>query len=470
MKNLKRILAITLASVMIFSVAGCKKEDKKTSTKAPNATEANKTDNKPSNNKRKITIGTWFEQYYTSAHTDINDNPSVSNIEHAEMQLANMRAVEEKYNIELYFENLTWDGVIESINTSILAGTPDCDIYQVDLQFGIPAALNNLAMPLSEFIKDEDSDIFADQIVMKYLDMSAMGMDDAYLFAGNATNTGSYLLAYNKTILDAAGLEDPQELYDKGEWTWAKWKEQLKTLTIDKDSDGATDQYGFGGFWTNALNQLMMSNATGIATGPTEALSSDATIEVLQLFYDIYNVDKTARPWNEEDWDINNFCFMDQEIVFFIGANWIFSNNYDTPEDMPFDVGLVPWPCGPSGNALSNPGYAVAGNYMMIPVGTKDPATVYNAYYDWVNWYAFDITLRDDTEWAETWAVDNDKTNGKNFEFTVQEGKKENFDIWGNINAGISMIEIMNGTYTPAQFAETYKNAVQDALDNYFVK
>lgn len=90
---------------------------------------------------RTIKIGTWYDHYYDSTNTDIYDDPSVSDEELAQKHFDSVKKVEEKYNVRLEFVNLTYDGIQESINTSILAGTPDCDIYETDLTFGIPAAL-----------------------------------------------------------------------------------------------------------------------------------------------------------------------------------------------------------------------------------------------------------------------------------------------------------------------------------------
>ncbi|MCC8100802.1 MAG: hypothetical protein LIP11_00570 [Clostridiales bacterium] len=38
---------------------------------------------------------------------------------------------------------------------------------------------------------------------------------------------------YLKKMLDNAGLESPNDLYERGEWTWDKWREYMITLTQD---------------------------------------------------------------------------------------------------------------------------------------------------------------------------------------------------------------------------------------------
>ena len=56
--------------------------------------------------------------------------------------LASIRNVESKYNVTIHNVNLTYSGTIDSINTSIMAGAPDCDIYLLDQSFQLFLVLN----------------------------------------------------------------------------------------------------------------------------------------------------------------------------------------------------------------------------------------------------------------------------------------------------------------------------------------
>ena len=88
----------------------------------------------------------------------------------AELKFANVKKIENKYNITFSWENLTYEGTKKSINTSVLAGSPDCDIYLVDLGMAIPAAMNGLATDLRTVLP-ADADVFTDQNVVKFLDL-----------------------------------------------------------------------------------------------------------------------------------------------------------------------------------------------------------------------------------------------------------------------------------------------------------
>lgn len=62
-----------------------------------------------------------------------------------------------------------------------------------------------------------------------------------------ALSLGAYTpveIVYNKKLIKEAGLEDPVELYKKGEWTWAKLQEYIEKIAGDKDSDNRNDIFG----------------------------------------------------------------------------------------------------------------------------------------------------------------------------------------------------------------------------------
>lgn len=476
-KSTKKLLSVIIAGSMVVSFAGCSNKAKETTadpTTAPTTTDATATPEPTkgaqtsgraeydSDGRRIIKVGTWYEHYYTSDHDAIEDNPNVTDVDAAQMQLDNMRAIEEKYNVKFQFVNLTWEGVIESINTSIMSGIPDCDIYEVDLQFGVPAVLNGYAMDISEFAA-ADSDVFTDQTVMTYLNI--VNPDENFLFkpVSKSNQLGGYPLCFNLDMIKEANLENPQDLWDRGEWTWDKFEEYLKVLTKDTNGDGATDVYGMSGWWTTILQNLLMSNGATIAGGTTEGLSSPASIEAMELIQRMYVEDKVAAPWNQDDWNFNNQWYAKKQSAFFTGAAWVFSEFGISP-DVGFEIACVPWPVGPSGNAETNGQVYSGGNYYFIPNGVADAELVYNVYYDWTNWYDGDIELRDDIEWFE-----NQMMTERNYQYLEWMGTKEVFDIWGNLGlTDFSMVPIMNGEQTAAQYAEATKNIVQDALDRYF--
>ncbi|MDR0718872.1 MAG: extracellular solute-binding protein [Treponema sp.] len=408
--------------------------------------------------KRIITIGTWYDKYYVSRHTDIHDDPKLSQFESAQMKLDKMREVEKKYNIILNYVNLTFDGVQESIRASIPSGRPDVDIYETDLQFGIPAALNGFGVSLRE-MGLAGTDVFGPNKVMHSL--SLPGQDDIYLFApSNSGGTPAYVLAFNMNMIKGEGLPNPQDLYDRGEWTWQKWREYLKVLTKDIDGDGTADIYGYSGWWTLLLTNLLFSNGAGIAPGPREGLSSKATEEVLDFIKTLYVDDKTARPW-DQNWNINNSLYADGLAAFWIGSDWIF-NEYGG-SNLPFEIGVVPWPAGPSGSFEKNKHSQPPGNWYFIPKGTENPRLVYDVMFDWFNWYNGDTDIGVDTSWSRSMYM-----NERNFEYASIMSSRHGLDMWDFLSTKFNLIPLMNGEFNTAQIVNTYSQAFQDALDNIY--
>ncbi|WP_010260460.1 hypothetical protein [Treponema primitia] len=409
--------------------------------------------------KRIITIGTWFDKYYMSKHQDIRDDPGLSQPVTAQMRLDMMRKIEAKYNIVLNCINLTFEGVRESINLSIPSGKPDVDIYEVDLQFGIPAVLNNYAVGLKA-MDLEGTDVFGSQRVMKYLRMASQ--DEVYLFTpSGAGSINAYPLAFNLTMIRAAGLENPQDLYDRGEWTWEKWRTYLAALTRDADEDGSIDTYGYSGYWTYLLTNLLLSNNTGIAPAYQEKLSSPATREVLDFINTIYNIDKTARPWDRSNWEINNRLYAEGLSGFWVCADWLF--NEQGGADLPFEIGVVPWPRGPSGSFTENLHSQPQGNWYFIPRGTENPRLVYDVLFDWTNWYDYDLNVGQDTEWSRNMYITE-----RNYNYAAMMASKPGFDLWESLDTGLTLLPLMAGELTVSTLVEENKVLIQKALDNYF--
>jgi len=412
--------------------------------------------------RRHIIVASFYDRYYDSTHDSIFDNPNVDDPETAQMRLDQVRYVEDKYNVYIEFVNMTWDGIIENIPISIMTGIPDADVYIADTQFGVPAVLNGMATALEDMGIPANHDVFAapgTNIVLESFKIP--GQDKTYLFKPSGINTGMYMMGYNRELIQRHGLEDPQDLWDKGEWTWEKFREYCREIT-----DVSQDIYGWSGYWTNFLQSMLFSNDTVFAGGPEQTVDSPKTLEVLNFMHELYNVDKTARPWDADDWVINNSLHIEGKSGFWIAAHWI--NEEQGGVNATFDIGMVPFPVGPQGNADTIATTNVAGQYWFIPRYIKDAEEVFNIMYDLENWHGGDLEYRDDIGWFK-----NNMISEVNFDFYMKVAGRMGFDLMMDLGFPPSvplMLETTMGPaeYTPAQYAETYRQVYQDALDNYF--
>ena len=241
---------------------------------------------------RVITIGTTWDLYWDSFDGSIEDNPYYSGTTADEMKFAKVKQIEEKWGVKFEYINLTYAGAKESINTSVLAGTPDVDVYMMDLALAAPAAANGYVIDMRDVLPADNTVIQGKDAVLSYIDTGSGAVQ--LLCDNNAENmVGSTMpLAFNLQMIEDANLEDPRDLVERGEWTWEKFREYCKTLTKDTDGDGNIDVYGFGGWPGDYFMNLVMSNGTNVAATATENLSSPEVGEVLQFMQDLNLVDK----------------------------------------------------------------------------------------------------------------------------------------------------------------------------------
>ncbi len=428
---------------------------------------------------RNIVIGLWWDKYYDSTHENLEDNPGYQGILSDILSFDVVKEVEEKYNVTLEYVNMTYTGVQESINTSILAGVPDCDIYLVDTQMGIPAAMNGYCIDLRTILP-EDSDIFTEQVVMNYLDMGDGRVCLMKPVTAAAVVEATYPLMFNLQMIQDANLEDPRDLWEKGDWTWDVFIEYAQALTRDGNGDGIIDVYGFGGYHVETFDCLMMSNGTYVAMNEKENFSSPEIGEVLKFMQDMYLVYNCAYPYDADPSsasDTMRYLYRDGKAAMTPGAAWILGSNADYDWDgsagstLEFDMCFVPWPVGPSGDKETNRMKLSGGEFYMIPVGTEDPELVYNVFYDFTNWYHNDTVIRDDPEtlgwWYSVTAKDYD-IQDSNFDVMFTCGMREQFDLVDSLNVNTDFPALFRGEYTPAQYQETFRQQYQDALDRYY--
>lgn len=535
MKNMKKIMALGLASVMTLSMAACGNDGNGDSQSGAGNNQGNSgnqgnqgnsgnqggvvdTDKAFGTGDGSIEIGSWWVQYYDSKNyaggdmfvnpdwetaqpSDSDDADTAAqkeiNRNVAQMKWDNVKTIEEKYGVTFSWENLTYAGVQDSINTSIIAGSPDCEVYLVEAQMAIPAQMNGLAVDLKTILPADD-DLFTDQSNMGYLDLGDGKACILYQKSGQSNIEATYPLGFNMQLLEENNLEDPRVLWERGEWTWEKFIEYCQVLTQDTDGDGQVDQYGYCGYEQETFEQLMMSNGANIASGTTENLSSAATGEALQMMYDMYNTYKSSDgfsicyPYDYEGnpSDSMRIQYCQGNIGFFPIAVWIANgqNNYSPNTDqndysakhLTFDTAYVRWPVGTSGNKDTNPGKNAASgtSYYIIAAGSQNPGTAYNVLADFFNWYHDDVAIRDDKATLNWWFNENafePELQQENYDVMFDCGSHSTVDFWNSLgadtystDAGNGIQLLMKGEMTPAQFQESFKQRVQDALDSTY--
>jgi hypothetical protein len=255
----------------------------------------------------------------------------------------------------------------------------------------------------------------------------------------------------------------------------------MKILTQDTNGDGRIDQYGFCGWVGDYLPELLMSNGTFIASGPTENISSREVGEVLQYISEMHNKWKVCPPIASNDPEqqtARRYAYRAGNVAFFPIATHINSQNddygYRGGIPLGFDTVWVRWPVGPSGNQDTNAGSLTTdGNVYMIPVNVAEPELVFNFMDDYWNWYDGDLDLRAAMTSDFAHNVTSNKAEFRNHNYAVmcEAASKRAVDFWesacpdgfwDNVNG------LLDGTVTPAQVQDRLKDGYQSRLQIMF--
>ena len=143
---------------------------------------------------RNITIALWWDIYYDSNDESWEDNEAATGKDTDLMRFDNVKTIEDTYGVTYEFQNLTYAGVQDSVNNSILAGEPDCDVYMVELGWGVPAVMNGYAMDLRDVLDPDDPLLKHEDTVLNYVNLdNGAGLqpaDDRGSEPGGSTGPG----------------------------------------------------------------------------------------------------------------------------------------------------------------------------------------------------------------------------------------------------------------------------------------
>ena len=222
---------------------------------------------------------------------------------------AMVSAFEKKYNCKINKKVLEFAKWNAQVSQQMSTGTSYDIIYFHGSKFP-EFAINNLAEDLTSYISTAD---------LTGSDPSKGGIDleksQNFSWNGNLYALCDYksqnpdILYYNKALFQQNGLEDPRELYEKGEWTWDKIFEMGAQVT-DRDAE----QYFMSGGFTT---QLYGVSCLSIENGKVVERFSNAThYKALQLFQKL-NVGNNAIAAPRINDTVTNIPFIEGRAFMF---------------------------------------------------------------------------------------------------------------------------------------------------------
>ena len=340
-----------------------------------------------------------------------------------DLKLEKWANVEEKYNVKLEFVVVTWEEKINTLTSTILAGEPFADIVGVDSTQTVPLVQQDYIYALDDLM-----DLESTKMSQAIRDLGTIG-DKVYLFTHNSSESGG--MFYNKTMFEQAGLTDPAELQESGEWTWDVMLDAAKKLTTGTN-------YGLSGDANLLAEYSIATNDAEILDTVTGEVVMDSpnAIEGLEFMASLYNEHKVVKPNEGDSWNDPRQYFTEGLVGMTQGWLWEAEGRLEVP----FDWGYVHWPKGPKASDYVTPVPSHGG--LVIPKGVEDPEIVYKIWEDLQVW---EVEVEEVTEWFEH-IVPNEES----------------------VNTAVQMLDTAKPNYWPAYglseaFYETFANIATGA-------
>ncbi len=253
-------------------------------------------------------------------------------------------------DINVTVEVADWDSYWEKLRVQMAGGTPP-DVFAMDAPLYPDWQSRGVLLNLQPYID-------ADPAMMEGvypITLDAYKTPDGMF--GLPRDFQTIVLYYNKDMFDAAGVAYPSDT-----WTYADLRDAAKKLTLDKDGDGSTDQWGFwdGGydmepFW-GPLVWAHGGDVINAAEGKTLIASPEATT-AFQVMSDMWLVDKsmpTEQQLAQYGWD----GFLSGVAAMGVSGHWSVPE-YST---VAFKWDIAPMPMGPAGRAteVNSAGFVIA--------------------------------------------------------------------------------------------------------------
>lgn len=231
--------------------------------------------------------------------------------------------------------------------TAMIAGNNAPDVAMMEsATITFPLAEQGKLMNLKTFT-DKDATINLDTIVP----------NDTYwankdTLIGISPGPEMFLLYYNKDMFQAAGLETPPSKYSEA-WTWDKFVETAKKLTVDQNGKDASQpdfdakkikQYGINGLtgWWGAWGNFVYGNGGDFVTKDGKfGLSQPEATDALQKIADLINVQHVhPGPVQLKSMPGSDQALLTKKVAMVVDGQW--NNLAIAKAKVNYGVGVLP--------------------------------------------------------------------------------------------------------------------------------
>jgi len=304
-----------------------------------------------------IVVGNWWHSYDTKVTPPTNQWVGS---EYQEKQLDYRKRLLQQYNFTMMDKNVaSWNEMPQIAATSIMAGKPAATIFVLQPDWALALYRQNLLYPVGKskaVTWTSTTPVEWNRSVTSAFTFKNGKTQDAYAFAeGYGGSYHAAVVFFNKRLFREAGLDPnlPYDLQKSGEWTWDKFLEIARKLTIDKNNDGIPDTYAMpADLSTEILDAFVSSNgAMYVNKDPKTGLLYNASnrpefIEAVRFYMQLRDakVMKPKPPGDKTPWNWHIPEFNDGKVAMRIDQQYLATNDLRSMKD---DWGMVLPPKGP---------------------------------------------------------------------------------------------------------------------------
>ena len=450
MKNFKRVLCLLLAALMIVGLTACAKEDEPSASTNPSVNESGY-----NFGGRTIKVAVWYE----------GEKPELGDSDSEDAWYYSLKHAAEEFNCEIEWIIDTQENHFSNFIQKSLAGEVYADILKCHSWNYVSLIQQGLLQPTTQYIQNaEDAEHWNQSIVLNG-ECWALAPEGTYYFP-------NYYYLINTKLLNSLGLEHPQELAKRGEWTWEKFREYCKAAT-----DPSKEQYGVGCFMlahmlknTNDFDYAVVDENGVYHNGFTYPATKDRGLEVLEMVQKMSQEDKSILgTWTDGMEAMNETlnAFKDGKLLFAY---------YPTPESLKnsgfTDYSIVTLPLGPSSSGLTDT--VEAFSFWSLPTYSNFTAEERAAF--WMEakciWDPEDEEgyYEENREDLIEVILDRQYINREDVEFMLNMGDTMSWSpainvSWGPLIADDLFGAIIRGDTTPAAVIEELDGEVQSLID-----
>jgi len=325
MKTNKKLLAMLTAVMTVFGVTACGSSSSSGSSTETTA-ETTTTTQKP------VAVSD------TSAIDSIDENAQKDLVWMGTYDLNPAKGANKSVEMTLFNNKggtITWKVVTDSEKFSSLAtaviSNDAPDIFKYEWLAFPSQVLKNMYQPVDDIVNFDDplwveTKETADQFVL----------NNKHYVAPISFSVGT-LFMYDQNVIESENLDDPYELYTKGEWNWDTWY-NLMDKFVTSAPDGET-RFGINGWFQPQIIQQTGKTMITYENGEFKNNLNDADIERAENL--LYEISKNGMIQGDWKGGARN-ALIEEDILFYCMGPWALTGNNGPQETDNYKVVPVP--------------------------------------------------------------------------------------------------------------------------------